>query len=179
MKEAARYLGLKRVDERTAKLIEEAERESESLTPSYVSACYTLVRLRDGIGLVGTDIVLRGRLAERHFADSEKIIAVLATLGLKSEILMKKSFAVSATKGVVLDAVYTAKIESFLDEIEEKLKKEYKNLTNRISCGYGDLSIETQKKLFDNLHGERIGVGINDCCMLTPNKSVIALLGAK
>ncbi len=179
MKEAARYLGLKTVDEKTEKLIEEMEREAETLAPSYVYACFGVQESDDGVKLEGTNVVLTGKLAKKHFNGCKKIIVVLATLGLKSEILLKRYFAINAAKAVVLDAVYTAKIESFLDGIEKKLAEEYGELTGRISCGYGDLPISAQKDLFDLLEGERTGVGINDCYMLTPNKSVIALIGVK
>ena len=41
MREAARYLGLKTVDEKTEKLIDEMEREADTLAPSYVYACFS------------------------------------------------------------------------------------------------------------------------------------------
>ena len=147
-KEAARYLGIKEVDEITAKYIEEAEKEASVIVPAYISACFTAVKEERGIKLEGTDIVLEGKLAENHFYGCKKIISVIATLGLKSEILLKKVFATNAAKAVVLDAVYTAKIEEFLDKTERELSEKY-------------------------------GVKINECYMLTPNKSVIALIGVK
>ena len=179
MREAARYLGLKTVDAKTEKLIDEMEREADTLAPSYVYACFSATETEDGVSLDGTGVLLKGKLAKKHFSGCGKVIVVLATLGLKSEILLKRTFALSAAKAVVLDAVYTEKIESYLDKIEEKLASEYGKITGRISCGYGDLPISVQKDLFKLLEGGKIGVGMNECFMLTPNKSVIALIGVR
>lgn len=179
MKEAARYLGLRETDEKTAKEIEDAKKTLSALFPVKTIACFDIENDKNGVKLVGTDVALCGNLAKKHFDGCKKIIVVLATLGLKSETLLKRAFAISALKGVVTDAVYTAKIEEYLDETEEELIRQYGSITSRISCGYGDLPIETQKQLFRLADGERIGVSVNDCFMLVPNKSVIALVGVK
>lgn len=179
MKEAARYLGLRETDEKTEREIEEAEKNVSSLLPVKTVACFDIEKNENGIKLVGTDVTLCGNLAKKHFSDCKKILAVLATLGLKSETMLKRAFALSALKGVVLDAVFTAKIEEYLDETEKEVRSVYGSLTTRISCGYGDLPIATQKELFKLLDGERIGVSVNECYMLVPNKSVIALIGVR
>ena len=178
-REAARYLGVKTPTDELIEKIHEAAKAAEGLCPSYACACFDASATADGVFLQGTDVVLRGNLAKKTFAGCKRILVVLATLGLKSDVLLRRTFAVSAEKAVILDAVYTDMLEKYLDETEKALSRSYGKLTSRISCGYGDLPLATQKDLFALTEGERLGVKINECCMLVPNKSVIALLGVR
>ena len=179
MNDILRYLGVKKSDEELEKDIEECKKISATLTPVSTYAVFEAEERENGVFLKGADVLLQGTLAKKHFHACGRVIVLLGTLGLKSEVVLKRIFSVSAKKGVVLDAVYTDEIEKYLDEKEIELKKIFGDLTTRISCGYGDLPIATQKALFDAIDGERIGVKMNECFMLTPNKSVIALLGVK
>ena len=101
------------------------------------------------------------------------------TMGMESERQIKAHYAVSPIRGLVLDACYSENIERRLDEYEAEKKAAGERLTPRISCGYGDLDVATQKPLLALLRPERIGVYQNESCMLVPNKSVVALIGVK
>ena len=101
--------------------------------PVKTVACFDIEKNENGIKLVGTDVTLCGNLAKKHFADCEKILAVLATLGLKSETMLKRAFALSALNGVVLDAVFTAKIEEYLDETEKELLTSAESVRKRVA----------------------------------------------
>ena len=179
MEEILRYLGVKDCDEKTYEKIKEMIGVSEGVLPEKTYACFDAEITENGVKLSGTDITLLGNLAKKHFSSCKKIIVVLATLGLKSEVLLKRFFAINASKAVILDAVFTDKLEKYLDDVESKLREEYGEITSRISCGYGDLPIFLQKDLFKIIDGERLGVKLNECFMLIPNKSVIALVGVK
>lgn len=179
MKDILRYLGVKTPDERTIRLIDEEKKSAENIIPSDTYACFDAVIAENGVFLQGTNVFLSGNLAKKHFAGCRKIIVLLATLGLKSEWALKRAFALNAANAVVLDAVFTDKLEKYLDEREKELAGEFGVLTTRISCGYGDLPISVQKDLFDLIDGGRLGVRMNECYMLTPNKSVIAIIGVQ
>ena len=48
----------------------------------------------------------------------------------------------------------------------------------RFSPGYGDLSLEVQKEIFSLLDCPRkIGVSLGDSLLMTPSKSVTAIIG--
>ena len=179
MKDILRYLGVKTPDERTIRLIDEEKKSAENIIPSDTYACFDALYAENGVFLQGTNVLLSGNLAKKHFAGCRKIIVLLATLGLKSEWALKRAFALNAANAVVLDAVFTDKLEKYLDEREKELAGEFGVLTTRISCGYGDLPISVQKDLFDLIDGGRLGVRMNECYMLTPNKSVIAIIGVQ
>ena len=178
MEDVLRYLGIK--GELTEELKEDIslmQNKARSLQPTHVSAYFSIIQHNNGCYLQGTDINLCGNLAKKQFSSCRGVVVVLATLTLKSELLLKQVFAVSPSKAVILDAVLTDQLEKYLDGIEEELKVTYGDIKGRISCGYGDLDISMQKALYVLLDGQRIGVKLHDSFMLTPNKSVIALIG--
>ncbi len=179
MDDIKRYLGLKKDVSCFDREIENMSRIAEGLSPVYVYAYFDIGVAPDGIRLFGTETVLCGSLANKRFSSCKGLIVVLATLGMESELLLKRQFALNAKNAVILDAVFTDKLEKFLDNAEKELSDKFGELTVRISCGYGDLPIQLQKPLFDVLDGNRIGVTINESFMLFPNKSVIALIGVK
>ena len=52
------------------------------------------------------------------------------------------------------------------------------SLTMRYSPGFGDLSLENQKKVFALLNPQKyIGVTLNDSLLMSPSKSVTAIVG--
>lgn len=186
IKEVARYLKIPfDIPLATSHTIEEMLFVAKQLTPQKRVAYFDITKSDKGIVLVGTNIVLGGKLASKHFHNCTQIIAVLATMGMKSELLLQKYFAENSEKAVVLDACLTTLVEKFLDATEEELKTNImarmpaSSITTRISCGYGDLELSHQKELLSVLRGNIIGVFMNDSYMLTPNKSVIALIGVK
>lgn len=180
IREIGAYLKIKgEIDEKTRALIEEIYVEAEK-TPLIKRVAEFRMELADnGVKMSGSDVVLTGNLAKKHFVGCEKIVVVLASLGLESERKMKEFYALSPTRGLVLDACYSELLERRLDKIEDELKKNGQNLTSRISCGYGDLPLETQEPIMELLNARALGIYMNESKMLTPNKSVVALLGVK
>ncbi len=178
VKEIGLYLKIKgEIDEKTLSLICEVYPEAERSPLNYSIARVEIKNTDDGISIVNTDIKLTGKLAARHFKNCNALYIVLASLGMESERKMKESYALSPTKGLILDACYSELLERRLDKIEDELKKNGELLTSRISCGYGDLPLEIQRPLLDMLDAKRYGIYMNESCMLVPNKSVIALVG--
>ena len=173
-----RYLGVKEQSKELTSKIELLKEEiDKEIKPSFISSTFNISKKENGIELDNTGIVLTGNLVKTHFADVSKVILIIATLSLKSEIILKRMFSRNAESGVIADAILTDKLETFLDEYESNIKKQYKKEKSRISCGYGDLDISFEKPLFDILNASSLGVSINDSYMLLPNKSVIALIG--
>ena len=78
---------------------------------------------------------------------------------------------------MVTDAIGSAAIEAFCDYINRSLgDTDY--LRPRFSPGYGDLSLECQQLLLDRLEAKKlIGLALTDGGMLTPVKSVTAIVG--
>jgi cobalamin-dependent methionine synthase I len=52
-------------------------------------------------------------------------------------------------------------------------------LTRRFSPGYGDWPLTVQKEIVDRLKAGRIGVRVNESCVLIPEKTITAVAGLK
>ena len=85
---------------------------------------------------------------------------------------------------MILDAVLSAAVEAVCDEQEERLRGEFAErslfLTDRFSPGYGDFSIAHQGEILKILDApKKIGLTMTEGNMLTPLKSVTAVIGLK
>ena len=88
------------------------------------------------------------------------------------------------TRGVIVDAVASEMTDAALDWIagyfNRFLTREPARLTKgRFSAGYGDFLLENQRTMYALLELGRIGVAINEHCILTPEKSVTAVMGVQ
>ena len=100
-----------------------------------------------------------------------------ATIGFEVERQINKYFISDKTLAVILDSAATAAIESYCDELCDNLEGE---LTSRFSCGYGDFDISHQKMICQTLDTQKsIGLFTSPSYMLSPQKSVTALIGIK
>lgn len=146
------------------------------IVPKSRTAHFDIQKTADGVKLVGTDVELRGNLVKRVFAEAVGCVVIVATLGLASERLLSKYEKCNMARAVIVDAALTAYIEEYLDGAEA----EYDTAHDRISCGYGDFSIEYQRQLTALVDAEKqLGVHLNDSNMLLPNKTVTALFPLK
>ena len=110
------------------------------------------------------------------------MILLGATLGFGVDMLMKRYSLTDMAQAVVLQAAAAAMLEEYLDDWQEnkalELEEEGKYLRPRFSPGYGDFSIQHQETILRMLDtSKRIGLTMTESCMLTPTKSVTALIG--
>ena len=82
-------------------------------------------------------------------------------------------------KALWLDAAASAAIEEVCDEAQRQIALELERaLTARFSCGYGDLPLTIQPQFLSLLDaGRKIGLSASASGMLTPIKSVTAVIG--
>ncbi len=121
---------------------------------------------------------------KKCLADCDEIIAFVATVGIGADRLISRYSAISPARAVMLDAICTERIEALCDEFERGLREELSScglaLTGRFSPGYGDLSLTVARDMFDALEcPRRIGVYLKDNLIMSPSKSVSALIGIK
>lgn len=81
---------------------------------------------------------------------------------------------------VILDAVLSEKADFGLDFIEQELTLEWRRsgriAGRRVSCGYGDFSLEHQQFFHRILEFNHFGIRLSDKFILDPEKTVTALL---
>ena len=73
-------------------------------------------------------------------------------------------------------------VEGGCDRLCRQLAEQFpdKQLTDRYSPGYGDLPLEMQKDVMTALDcGRTVGITLTDSLLMTPSKSVTAIIGMK
>ena len=83
-------------------------------------------------------------------------------------------------EAVILDGCGSALVEQGCDEAEREIASRFPTLylTDRFSPGYGDLPLSLQKDLCAALDAQRrLGIYVNESMLMTPQKSVTALIG--
>lgn len=112
-----------------------------------------------------------------NLKNCENAFVFAATTGAAAQRLVAKNSVISTLKGMVTDCIGSAAIEAFCDYINRSLgDTDY--LRPRFSPGYGDLPLTCQQTLLDFLETKKtIGLALTESGMLTPVKSVTALIG--
>jgi hypothetical protein len=184
-REVLRYLGAKgrpaapQVEQLVAEGIIEATRCCE---PRYTYRLFGVDREAGGLRLHGTSVVLAGKAIARHLQHAVSCALMAATVGIGIDRLMQQYARTDLTRSLVLDACATAAVESVCNAAEEEVRTVARNkrqsITRRFSPGYGDLPLELQPDIIRLLDAhKKIGLAVTDSCMLTPSKSVTAIIG--
>ena len=183
-KEAVRYLGYGRhaVDEVTLNLIQHSFQELEKVANARIVYRIFLVSdiTDDRLKIGGMEI--KSKSLGKNMKGCQEAVMLGATLGTGVDILMRRASLTDMAKAVVLQACAAAMLEEYLDErqdqIAEELLKEGKYLRPRFSPGYGDFDIRYQEPIMRMLDcSKQIGLSMTDGCMMTPTKSVTAVIG--
>ncbi len=181
--EAYRYMGgvgdpelsIKTELQRAAASIEEAA------SPRFVVKLCDIDR-SSGVCIKGTSLCLEGKSITALLHDCDQCAIFCATIGSEVDALVRKWQVTDTTFTAMLDACASSAVESLCDSLEAELKKEYRAqglyLTDRFSPGYGDLPLAIQPSFCAVLDTARkIGVVVGENCMMTPRKSVTAVIG--
>lgn len=144
-------------------------------------SCYMVVPVSLQEDYVDLDLL---RLKSAHLAENlsgcSHAILFAATIGTEADRQRRIASVTSPTKALILDAMGSAAIEAFCDELCEVIKKQYCGcrIHPRFSPGYGDLPLECQRELLGVLDAHRrIGLTLSDTLMMLPQKSVTAIMG--
>lgn len=185
IKEAIRYLGYGRntADDRTLAMIDEAFADIEKAAgPKSICRIFNMEQDADGQIIIGK-MKITSRSLSRNLRGCTKVILFGATLGIGVDRIITRASLTDMSKAVVLQACAAACLEEFCDmeqaRLAEELEAEALYLRPRFSPGYGDFDIAFQKPLMQMLDcAKSIGLTMTDSYMMTPTKSVTALIGA-
>ncbi len=171
-KEAVRYLGYgtHAVDDKTLALVGEMFRELDQTVRRRI--VYRIFELESD----GDDKVRIGQLdiASRNLAKNMRGCAQAAmlgaTLGIEADMLMKRYSVTDISKAVVAQACAAAMLEEYLDDWQEELREQKREE------GYFDIHHqEDMLRMLDS--ARKIGLTMTDAHMLSPSKSVTAVIG--
>lgn len=119
-----------------------------------------------------------------NLSGCDEAIIFAATIGLYTDIQIKKESILSPARACVYQAVGAAVIEAVCDDFNEWVRCEEavrgNSLKPRYSPGYGDVSLEVQKDIFRELNCAKMaGITLSDSLHMIPEKSVTAIIGIK
>ena len=109
---------------------------------------------------------------------SKKAYIFAATVGIGADMLISRYSTLSPSKAVIMDGCATAAIECFCDYLCREVFSVPEQ--ERFSPGYGDLPLEMQPRILNFLQAHlNIGLAMTDSMLLTPTKSVTAIVKKK
>lgn len=183
IKEAVRYLGYGRhaIDERTLELIHSSFEELEQVADvRFIYRIFEISFLAKDELVLG-NLKINSKNLYKNLQGCKQAIVLGITLGAGVDRLLKRYSLTDMSYVVVLQACAAALLEAHCDKVEMIAKGQLgENLyfRPRFSPGYGDFSILHQKELLQMIDAsKRIGLTMTEGYMLTPTKSVTALIG--
>ena len=174
--EIMRYAGCKDGFEDVAALLEDTLRECANVFSYRV--CYRVFETEDFFNR----FQVQSKALQKNLDGCDYVVAFAATVGLEIDRFIAKYANVSMTKAWLLLAIGAERIESlceaFCTDIKAQAKEKEYHPRPRFSAGYGDFPLETQGRFFAELDcARKIGLSLTDSFLMTPTKSVTAVVG--
>ena len=175
--QAARYFGARgEPDEKTMALLEQCA------APLLAAATPRAVWLEADVDALADAGILRGGDVMRHLEGCPQAVLLAVTLGPGVDAQIRRAGVGDIAAGVASDALGSALAEQAAEAAEAELRqwaaREGKYLTGRFSPGYGDWDITVQPLVAAALDTvRRAGLCVTDTNLMTPRKSVTAILG--
>ncbi len=182
--EVLRYMGAKRCTGQTETIATQCIKEYNTASPLVGKVCFCRndISFWDG-GVVDFSFMkIKSYSLSKHLSGCTAAVVFSATIGVLCDRLILKYSKLSQTKALCFEAIGNQQIEALCDIFCTQLQEHYSNynLTSRFSPGYGDLPLELQKDIFKILDCQRsIGLTLNDSLLMSPSKSVTAIVGLK
>lgn len=177
-REILRYAGCGRVNGETAALLSGCISEIRDKLAYKVCYCRLPLEINGSCCRLG-DIEMQSEKLAVNLKDCKTAILFAATVGIEIDRLIAKYGRLSPSKALMLQAIGAERIEALCDTFCSDMAAEYSTaIRPRFSPGYGDLPLSVQKAVFAALMPEkRIGVALNSSLLMSPSKSVTAVLG--
>lgn len=118
----------------------------------------------------------------KNLAGCDSVVLFAATVGVELDRLIARFSRVSPAKALMLQAIGSERIEALCDLFDREIRAEKQalgqNTRPRFSPGYGDVPLEAQRAIFSVLDcSKTIGLTLNESLLMSPSKSVTALIG--
>ena len=161
--------------------VEELNRQCRPRFTSKIFSVKAIPEIENGLRFGGV-LDVTSRSLTVNLRDCNEVVFLAATLGAEADRLISQYSRRDMSQGVLMEAAAAAVIESYCDscqqDLEKELNKEHITLRPRFSPGYGDFDIKHQKDFVRLMDLPRtIGVTLTEGGMLSPTKSVTAVMG--
>lgn len=165
LREVLRYAGVREETPEIEELLNSCIKEAENAF-SY-KVCYTELE-KDA---------LPSEISALPFLDGcKRVVIFAATVGLEIDRLIAKYGVISPSRALILQALGAERIEALCDDF----CSEFNGACRRYSPGYGSFILENQSYIFSLLNPpHHIGLTLNSSLLMSPSKSVTAILPLK
>ena len=179
---ALRYMGWRgEPNESIAAIMDECEAELlKAAKPRFVWRVFDISRSESGIGLSGCGFLLSGKDIARHLDGCTKAAITASTLSSDTDRLLKRLQLEDGAKAMAADALASVLAEQTSDSAREEILAEMDgySATWCYAAGYGDFPLELAPLLITAVDAARkIGVSCTSSNMLTPQKSIVGIVG--
>jgi len=177
-----RHLGYKNqvIDEDLEDLIVNTiEKVEQNVNPRYIFKIFDITLMEQWVKIEKGGLKLQGRGIVNHLKSCQKCVVFAATLGVEIDFALRGLQITNMTQAVIFNACADEYIEQVCNYAELEIKSLGYSMTSRYSPGYGDFSIENQRVILTLIDAQKIGLGLNEYCLLMPQKSVTAIIGLK
>ena len=137
---------------------------------------------RDGDALDLGFAKTNSRDLRQHLEGCGEILLFACTAGAEMDRRIARAKIGSPAKGLLMHAIGAQQVEGACDRLCRQLAEMYpdRQMTDRFSPGYGDLPLEMQRDVMSALDcGRTVGIVLTDSLLMTPSKSVTAIIGVK
>ena len=118
----------------------------------------------------------------RHLEGCDEILLFACTAGTETDRRIARAKLQSPARGLLMHAIGAQQVEGGCDLLCRRLAEQFpdRQLTDRYSPGYGDLPLEMQRDVMKALDcGRTVGITLTESLLMTPSKSVTAIIGIK
>lgn len=184
--EILRYAGCRKHSEQIDTLIDECVSECRSVLTYSVCFCEVAVDIAEpSIGEIDMSFThVKSTALTKNLTGCKAAVIFAATVGTPLDRLITKYSKLSPAKAVIMQAIGAERIESlcdvFCDELSKEVRSRSLEIRPRFSPGYGDLPLEMQRDIFRLLDPvRRIGLTLGETLLMSPTKSVSAIVGLR
>jgi len=180
--EVLRYMGTppERANEDLLALVDDCSaRMLSTARPRWCCRVFSVLFEDAGVRL-DNGLLLPGQSLKEHLNGCDRTAVLCATLGARTDSLIRQAECTDMLRALALDCCASALTEQLCDRAEQQIHAAFpgRHSPFRFSPGYGDLPLEVNAPLLDLLNAPRaIGLCATSSHLLTPRKSVTALLG--
>lgn len=176
--EILRYAAAKE-NEQICALLQKAKKIGNDLLSYRV--CYREFDICEGEEILG---ISSSKTLQKNLKNCDSFIIFAATVGAEIDRAIAREAQKTPSVALMLNAFATERIESLCDAVCRNFatqKAQDGFVTKpRISPGYGDIPLKMQKDICRYLDCNRqIGLSLGDNMLLSPRKSVTAIVGAE
>ena len=158
----------------------------ECIIEALPALSYRAVYCRVPVIRRGTCIDFEAFTVESHTLDlalsgADEAIIFASTVGLYPDRAVRRYSASSPSRALLHQSIGAERVEALCDAFTAHLSNELGvSFRPRVSPGYGDIPLTLQRDIISLLDTQRmIGVTLNDSLLMSPSKSVSAIMGIK